>query len=50
MVTGGVIVFDDYGTVDGATKAIDELLQSQGKRPVIQKLPYNYIPAYVIKD
>ncbi|WOO43259.1 TylF/MycF/NovP-related O-methyltransferase [Rubellicoccus peritrichatus] len=47
VVTGGLIVFDDYGTVAGETKAIDEFFA--GKDVVIEKLPISHIPAYVRK-
>jgi hypothetical protein len=51
VVKGGIIVFDDYGQVDGATKAVNEFIESVGKNiNIIQKLPYNYIPAYMIKE
>ena len=51
VVKGGIIVFDDYGQIDGATKAINEFIESVGKdNNSIQKLPYNYIPAYMVKE
>ncbi|GHV75099.1 hypothetical protein AGMMS49940_24010 [Spirochaetia bacterium] len=51
VVKGGLIVFDDYGQVDGATRAINEFIKTIGKdSAVIQKLPYNYIPAFMIKE
>jgi hypothetical protein len=51
VVKGGVIVFDDYGQVDGATNAINEFVASLGNAAdVIQKLPYNYVPAFMIKE
>jgi len=50
VVKGGIIVFDDYGQVDGATKAINEFLKTKGLEGSIQKLPYNYIPAYMVKE
>jgi len=43
MVKGGVIVFDDYGTVAGETAAIDEF-NSFG----IEKLPVSHIPSFTI--
>ncbi|MDR2598084.1 MAG: TylF/MycF family methyltransferase [Treponema sp.] len=51
VVKGGIIIFDDYGQVEGATKAINEFIKTLEKRNyIIQKLPYNYVPAYMIKE
>jgi hypothetical protein len=51
VVRGGVIAFDDYGQVDGATKAINEFLKSSGKNDqIIKKLPYDYKPMFMIKE
>jgi len=47
VVRGGVVVFDDFGTVAGETKAIDEYLA--GKDIFIEKLPISHIPAYIRK-
>jgi len=46
VVSGGIIVFDDYGVFPGETKAVDQFLQ--GKR--IQKLPISHVPAYFMKE
>ena len=48
VVKGGVIVFDDYGTFPGETKAVDEFFAD--KHVIIKKLPISYIPAYVVKN
>jgi hypothetical protein len=51
VVRGGIMVFDDYGQVEGATKAINAFVKSLGKgNKIIQKLPYNYIPAFMVKE
>ena len=51
VVKGGIIMFDDYGQVDGATQAINEFINSTGKNNnMIQKMPCNYIPAFMIKE
>jgi hypothetical protein len=47
VVKGGLIVFDDYGTVSGETSAIDEFFT--GKDVTINKLSISHIPAYVRK-
>lgn len=47
MVPGGIIVFDDYGTVKGATDAIDEFLKEKNKK--IEKLSLCYIPSFIVK-
>ena len=51
VVKGGLIVLDDYGQVDGATRAVNEFIEFRGKDvKTIQKLPFNYIPAFIVKD
>jgi hypothetical protein len=47
VVNGGLIVFDDFGTVAGETKAIDEFFLE--KDVIIEKLPISHIPAYIRK-
>lgn len=45
MTPGGMIVFDDYNSVEGATRAADELCQSQGLS--LHKLPFYNVPSFV---
>ncbi len=47
VVPGGILMLDDYGTVEGETKAVDEFFQ--GRDVEIHKPPYYHIPAYIIK-
>lgn len=47
VVPGGIVMIDDYGTVSGATVAIDEFVKDKNLR--IQKAAYYKIPAYIVK-
>lgn len=47
VVAGGLIVLDDYGTVAGETRAVDEFLED--KDILIEKLPISHIPAFIRK-
>lgn len=49
VVAGGLVAFDDYGTVEGETRALDEFLQACNTKPRIEKLPISHIPAYIRK-
>jgi hypothetical protein len=46
MVTGGIIIFDDYGDFAGANKAIDDFL---GGKTQIKKQPYSNAISYIVK-
>ena len=45
VVRGGVVVLDDYGTVGGETRAVDQFLE--GRDITIEKLPLSHVPAFV---
>ncbi|MCU0448285.1 MAG: TylF/MycF family methyltransferase [Bernardetiaceae bacterium] len=47
IVRGGLLVFDDYGTVAGETKAIEDF-NLQGFGP-LRKLPISHIPCFMEK-
>ena len=48
VVREGLVVLDDFGTVAGETKAIDEFFE--GRDVLIRKLPISHIPSYVRKQ
>lgn len=45
---GGIMMLDDYGKFDGATKAADDYFKPAGVR--IQNLSYRVSPSYVVKE
>ena len=47
VVKNGLVVFDDFGTVSGETRAIDKFFS--GRNVAIEKLPISHIPSFVRK-
>jgi len=47
VVSGGLVVFDDFGTVAGETKAVDEFFSKENI--ILEKLPISHIPSYLRK-
>jgi len=47
VVPGGILVFDDYGTVAGETRAVDELVAHYGLH--LHKLPFTHTPSFLVK-
>ena len=47
VVNNGIIVLDDYATVNGETRAIDEFILD--KKIVINKLSLSHLPSYIVK-
>lgn len=47
LVRGGIVMFDDYGTFPGETKAVDEFFEGNDSK--VEKLPISHIPSFVIK-
>lgn len=47
IAKGGILMLDDYGTVEGETRAVDEFFADKNIK--INKPRFNYIPSYVIK-
>jgi hypothetical protein len=48
VVKKGLVMIDDYGTVSGASKAVDEWNENRGL--TVGKLPIAHIPAFVEMD
>ena len=47
LVPGGVLMLDDWGTVEGETRAVEDFFGSNIK---IQKHSHYHIPAFIIKE
>lgn len=47
VVTGGVIVFDDYNSVEGETLAVDNFIKSNNLKLI--KNSYYSVPSYLVK-
>lgn len=48
VVKGGIVIFDDYATIEGETVAVDEFLADQDY--TISKLPLSHgKPSYIVK-
>jgi hypothetical protein len=45
MVPGGLVLFDDYGLVAGATEVADAFAAARGLR--LEKLPLYAVPAFI---
>ena len=45
MVKGGLIVIDDYSTIEGATRAVDDFCKKEKKE--IKKLSFYLTPAFL---
>jgi len=47
VVPGGLIVFDDFGAVAGASEVAEQFAAGHGL--ALQKLPYYAVPAFLVK-
>jgi len=50
VTRGGVIIFDDYNAVEGATRAIDEFMLINKIDAPIRKLGFGSVPSFMIKE
>jgi hypothetical protein len=48
VVRGGLIIIDDYNSVEGATRAVNEFINKHNL--MIHKMPYYNVPAFIIKS
>jgi hypothetical protein len=48
MVRGGIVIFDDYGLIEGATLAIDNMCKTRNYK--LKKLSFYKVPSYLIID
>lgn len=48
IVSGGILILDDYGVFPGETKAVDDYFS--GKNIKINKFPFAMTPCYIVKD
>jgi len=49
VVSGGVVILDDYGGFPGATQAIDDFFSEKSDIDIV-KIPWSSSPAYVIRQ
>ena len=47
VVTGGIVVFDDYNSVEGETLAVDEFLEAKGLK--LAKNHFYNVPSFLVK-
>jgi hypothetical protein len=47
VVSGGIVILDDYGTIGGETRAVNEFIVDRNLS--IEKLPLSHIPAFIRK-
>lgn len=47
VVSGGLIVLDDYNAVEGETVAVNEFIAPRNLR--VEKLPYYSVPSFIVK-
>jgi len=50
VTRGGVIIFDDYCAVEGATRAIDEYMCNNKIITPIEKLGFYSVPSFMVKE
>tara|TARA_A100001015_G_scaffold319674_1_gene443337 strand:- start:1829 stop:2485 length:657 start_codon:yes stop_codon:yes gene_type:complete len=48
VVKNGIILVDDYGTVEGATKVVDNFLK-KNKKLELKKMSFYKVPSFIIK-
>ena len=46
----GILIIDDYNSVEGATNAVDKFIRDMGVKDQIKKTIYNASPAFIVKS
>lgn len=49
IVSGGIVILDNYGTFPGETKAIDEYFKKNSLDKKIKKFGFSMTPSYIVK-
>ena len=47
---GGILVIDDYNSVEGATIAVDQFLKDRSINDILEKTSFNSSPSFLIKS
>ena len=50
VMTGGVVIIDDYGTWDGCTRAVHDYLSAHKRREPIERFGMSRIPYLQIRE
>ena len=48
IVTGGILILDDYAVFPGETEAVDEYFASRNM--LVQKFPFSKTPCFIVKE
>ena len=49
LMPGGMIILDDYNDITGATRAVDEFIDSLAVKPTLRPSPFHHKPITIMK-